>query len=80
MYLMVELCKVRNILGVGLEDVCRLEDLDAVPVDDRYLVLEEEGVDAFVLVVRPYSNEQEAEGFHLLRLEGFEEMIPSEGE
>ena len=80
MYLMVELCKVRNILGVGLEDVCRLEDLDAVPVDDRYLVLEEEGINTHILVVRPYSNEQEAEGFHLLRLEGFEEMVPSEGE
>ena len=80
MYLMVELGKVRNILRIGLQDVRRLEDLDAVLVDDRYLILEEESVDAFILVVRTDGDEQEAEGFHLLCFERLEEMVPSEGE
>ena len=80
MYLMVELGKVRNILGVGLQDICRLQDLDAVLVDDRYLVLEEERVDALILVVRPDGDEQEAEGLHLLCFERPKEMEPTEGE
>ena len=80
MYLMVELGKVRNILGVGLQDICRLQDLNAVLVDDRYLVLEEERVDALILIVRPDGDEQEAEGLHLLCFERPEEMEPTEGE
>ena len=80
MYLMVELGEVRDILGVGLQDICRLQDLDAVLVDNRYLVLEEEGIDALILIVRPDGDEQEAEGLHLLCFERPEEMEPTEGE
>ena len=77
---MVKLGKVSNILGVRFQDIGGLQNLDTVLVDNRYLVLEEERVDAFVLVVRANSDQQETEGVHLLRLERTEEMEPSEGE
>ena len=79
MYLMVELGKVRNILRIGLQDVRRLEDLDAVLVDDRYLILEEERVNALVLIIRSHGNKQEAEGVHLSGFQRPKQMVPSEG-
>ena len=78
--LMVELREEIDNLLVILQHVRSLQFADTVSVDDRYLILQKQGINTHILVVRPYSNEQEAEGFHLLRLEGFEEMVPSEGE
>ena len=78
--LMVELREVGYVLRVRLQDVRRLQPLDAVLVDVWYLVLEEERVDALVLVVRPDGYQQETECIHLFGLECLQQMIPSEGQ
>ena len=79
-YLMVKLREVGDVLGVGLQDIGGLEDFDAVLVDIGYLVLEEKRHDAFVLVVGTNSDQEEAEGFHMLRLERLEQIEPPEGQ
>ena len=78
MHLMVKLREVRDVLRVGLQDIRRLQTLDAVLVDIGQLVLEEERIDPFILVVGTNGDEQEAEGVHLLGLERLKQMIPSE--
>ena len=52
MPLVVELRKIGNVLRVRLQYIRCLQTLDAVLVDVRDLVLEEQGVDAFVLIIR----------------------------
>jgi len=80
MNLMVKLREVRNILGIGFQDIGRFEDFDAVFVDIRNLILEEEGINAFVLVIRSYGNQQETERVHLLRLECAQQVEPAKRE
>ena len=69
MYFMVELGEVRYVFCIRFKYVGRLQALDAVLVDIRNLVLEEEGVDALILIVRSNGNEQQVKRFHLFRLE-----------
>lgn len=76
---MVELRKVRNILGVGFQNISRFQYFDTVFVDDRYLILEEERVNALVLIIRSHGNKQEAEGVHLSGFQRPKQMVPSEG-
>ena len=78
--LMVELHEERQHFRIGLQHARGLQRLDAVLVDDRYLVLEEERIDTFVLVVRTNGDEEETESLHLLRFQRLKQMIPSEGE
>ena len=76
---MVELRKVRNILGVGFQNISRFQYFDTVFVNDRYLILEEERVNALVLIIRSHGNKQEAEGVHLSGFQRPKQMVPSEG-
>ena len=52
MLLMVELREVRLILRVRFQDARRFQALDAVLVDIRNLILEEQRIDALVLIIR----------------------------
>lgn len=76
---MVELRKVRNILGVGFQNISRFQYFDTVFVDDRYLILEEERVNALVLIIRSHGYKQETEGVHLSGFQRPKQIIPSEG-
>ena len=52
MLLMVELREVRLILRVRFQDARRFQALDAVLVDIRNLILEEQRINALVLIIR----------------------------
>ena len=52
MLLMVELREVRLVLRVRFQDARRFQALDAVLVDIRNLILEEQRIDALVLIIR----------------------------
>ena len=76
----LEVGEVGLVLRVLFEDGGGFGVFDAVFLEIWDLVVEEEGVDAFVLIVGTHGYEQEIEGFHLLCFEGFEEFDPSEWE
>ena len=65
---LVEVLEVRLILGVGLEYRRSLHALDAVLLEIRQHIREEQRIHALILIVRPYADEQQIEVFHLLGL------------
>ena len=79
-HLVVKLREVGYIFRVGLQDIGGLQSLDVVLGDIGDPVLEEERVDALVLVVGPYGDEQHVEGVHAFGPQGFQDVVPSEWE
>ena len=80
MLLGLEVGEVGLVLGVLFEDGGGFGVFDAVFLEIWDLVVEEEGIDAFILIVGTHGNEQEVEGFHLLGFKSSEEFDPSEWE
>ena len=76
--LMVKLREVSDILRIRLQYIRRLQTLDAVLIDIRNLVLEEERIDTLVLIVRANGDQQETERIHLFGLQRLEQVIPTE--
>ena len=80
MHLMIKLRKVSNILRIGFQDSSGLQAFNLVFIDIWYLVLEEERIDTFILVVWSHCDKQEIECIHLLSFECFKHMIPTKWE
>ena len=78
--LMLEQLELLLVLCVRFEDGGGVECLYAVFIEVRYLVCEEEAVDALILVVGSHRYEQQVEVLHMFGLEGTEYMEPAEGE
>ena len=72
-HLVVELREVGYILRVRLQDIGCLQNLHAVFVHARDLILEEDSVHACSLIVRAHGDKQEVEDLNMLGLECFED-------
>lgn len=53
---------------------------DTIFLEIRYLVIEEESINSFVLIVGTYGDKQEVECLHLFCFECFEEFNPAKWE
>ena len=80
MLLMVELREVRLVLRVRFQNARRFQALDAVLVDIRNLILEEQRIDALVLIIRTNGYQEEIERIHFLGFQRTEDIVPTEGE